>query len=186
MPHSALDTSTALPTPQGQHWIDSLSDGSHVLIRPLRAEDRGREKAFIENLSPLTRHNRFLGEIKEVGEALLDQLMDIDGKQRVAFVALVHDNGELREVGISRYAKIPGSADICECAVTVADDFKHKGLGALLLQHLIDEARANGMRQMYSVDSAANRSMRELARALGFRSKTDPDDATQVLHTLTL
>ena len=57
-------TSTALHTPalaafaqyKGEHWIDALNDGSPVLIRPLRAEDREREKAFIENLSPTTRH----------------------------------------------------------------------------------------------------------------------------------
>lgn len=54
MPSSALDMLPHPPFPaqQGQYWIDALSDGSHVLIRPLRPQDRQREKAFIENLSP--------------------------------------------------------------------------------------------------------------------------------------
>lgn len=188
MPNTALDTLAHPPFPaqQGQYWIDALSDGSHVLIRPLRPQDREREKAFIENLSPATRHQRFLGEIKEVGEQLLNQLMDVGTPQRVAYVALVHDNGELREVGISRYAQVDEQPSHCEFAVTIADEWQGKGLGALLMQHLIDEARNNGFQQMYSVDSAANYSMRRLAKQQGMRSAIDPDDATQVIHSLAL
>jgi len=188
MPSTALDTLAHPPFPaqQGQYWIDALNDGSHVLIRPLRPQDREREKAFIENLSPATRHQRFLGEIKEVGEQLLNQLMDVGTPQRVAYVALVHDNGELREVGISRYAQVDDQPSHCEFAVTIADEWQGKGLGALLMQHLIDEARNNGFQQMYSVDSAANYSMRRLAKQLGMRSAIDPDDATQVIHSLAL
>ena len=188
MPSTALDTLAHPPFPaqQGQYWIDALNDGSHVLIRSLRPQDREREKAFIENLSPATRHQRFLGEIKEVGEQLLNQLMDVGTPQRVAYVALVHDNGELREVGISRYAQVDEQPSHCEFAVTIADEWQGKGLGALLMQHLIDEARNNGFQQMYSVDSAANYSMRRLAKQLGMRSAIDPDDATQVIHSLAL
>ncbi|MCO7614121.1 GNAT family N-acetyltransferase [Pseudomonas chlororaphis] len=188
MPSTALDTLAQPPFPaqQGQYWIDALSDGSHVLIRPLRPEDRGREKAFIENLSPVTRHQRFLGEVKEVGDQLLDQLMDVGTPQRVAYVALVHDNGELREVGISRYAQVDDQPWRCEFAVTIADQWQGKGLGALLMQHLIDEARSHGFQQLYSVDSASNYSMRRLAKQLGMRSAIDPDDATQVIHSLEL
>ena len=188
MPSTALDTLAHPPFPaqQGQYWIDALNDGSHVLIRPLRPQDREREKAFIENLSPATRHQRFLGEIKEVGEQLLNQLMDVGTPQRVAYVALVHDNGELREVGISRYAQVDEQPSHCEFAVTIADEWQGKGLGALLMQHLIDEARNNGFQQMYSVDSAANYSMRRLAKQLGMRSAIAPDDATQVIHSLAL
>ncbi|WP_350024024.1 MULTISPECIES: GNAT family N-acetyltransferase [Pseudomonas] len=188
MPSTALDTLAhpSFPAQQGQYWIDALNDGSHVLIRPLRPQDREREKAFIENLSPATRHQRFLGEIKEVGEQLLNQLMDVGTPQRVAYVALVHDNGELREVGISRYAQVDEQPSHCEFAVTIADEWQGKGLGALLMQHLIDEARNNGFQQMYSVDSAANYSMRRLAKQLGMRSAIDPDDATQVIHSLAL
>ncbi|MGC5699169.1 GNAT family N-acetyltransferase [Pseudomonas sp. NFXW11] len=188
MPNSALDTLPHPPFPdqQGQYWIDALTDGSHVLIRPLRPQDRGREKAFIENLSPLTRHQRFLGEVKEVGEQLLNQLMDVGTPQRVAYVALVHDNGELREVGISRYAQVDDQPEQCEFAVTIADEWQGKGLESLLMQHLIDEARLHGYQQMYSVDAASNYNMRRLAKQLGMRSVIDPDDATQVIHSLAL
>ena len=34
----------------GLHWIESLADGTRVLIRPLREEDREREVDFIHRL----------------------------------------------------------------------------------------------------------------------------------------
>ncbi|MCA4963319.1 MULTISPECIES: GNAT family N-acetyltransferase [unclassified Pseudomonas] len=168
----------------GKHWIEALKDGRHVLIRPLAEKDRERELAFIQRLSPESRHMRFLAQIKEPGGALLNQLMDTDNRERLAFIALVHDNGQLIEVGVSRYAATDEQQ--CECAITVADEWNHLGLGTLLMEHLIKAARHNVYRQMYSVDSASNAPMRDLARSLGFETYTDPDDRHQVIHRLQL
>lgn len=176
---------SAFPTPVGEHWIEALDNGTHVLVRPLQAKDRQRERAFIERLSPKSRHYRFLCQIKEPGEAMLDQLMAVDQDRQAAFVALAHVDGELQEVGISRYAACADQDD-CECAVTVLDSWQHHGLGRLLLKHLTDQARNKGFRQMYSIDSAANQAMRELAKAAGFTTTTDPDDPSQVIHRLAL
>lgn len=182
---SRAHTLPSFPTPAGEHWIEALENGTHVLIRPLQANDREREKAFIERLSPESRHFRFLCQLKEPGEAMLEQLMQVDQDRQAAFVALAHVNGELQEVGISRYAAC-ADEDECECAVTVLDSWQQHGLGRLLLKHLTDHARAKGFRQVYSIDSAANQAMRELAKAAGFSTATDPDDPSQVIHRLVL
>lgn len=170
---------------EGTHWIESLRDGTRVLIRPLRPEDREREEEFIRRLSPDARRFRFLGDFKEASPALIDQLMDIDYQHQMAFVALAHDNGRLREVGVSRYSST-GDDKHCECAVTVADDWQHRGLGVLLMKHLIDIARKNGFKQMFSIDSANNEAMRELAEYLGFHRRLDPEDSAQAIHTIDL
>jgi len=168
-----------------EHWLEPLSDGSHVLIRPIRPEDREREVEFIRNLSPQARHFRFLGAVKEVAPALLDALMQADYSHRMAFVALAHQDGKLVEVGISRYAATQDKGQ-CECAVTVADAWQHRGLGTKLMRHLIDTARQNGFTQMYAVDAAANTHLQALAHDLGFQRTRDPQDATQVIHRLKL
>jgi GNAT superfamily N-acetyltransferase len=168
----------------GNYWIEALKDGRHVLIRPLTEQDRGREYDFIKRLSPESRHMRFLAQISEPGTAMLNQLMDTDNKQRTAYVALVHESGQLVEIGVARYAAAGESE--CECAVTVADEWNHLGLGKLLMKHLIKTARATGFRQMYSVDASSNTPMRDLAKALGFDTQSDPDDPRQVIHRLYL
>jgi GNAT superfamily N-acetyltransferase len=102
-----------------------------------------------------------------------------------AFVALIADGAEKREIGVARFsARTDGLT--CECAVAVSDAWQHKGAATLLMRHLIDLARERGVECMYSVDAADNAAMRELAAHLGFTRKPDPSDATQVLHTLDL
>ena len=167
-----------------EHWIEAVADGRHVLIRPLTADDREREYNFIKSLSRESRHARFLGEITEPGKPLLDQLMDVDYRKRMAYIALVHDNGTLIEIGVARYAE--AKEHECECAVTVADGWQHLGLGSILMQHLMKSAREHGFKRMYTVDAATNRPLRELTHALGFQTVTDPDDATQVISSVVL
>ncbi|MDE1893780.1 MAG: GNAT family N-acetyltransferase [Pseudomonadota bacterium] len=170
---------------EGTHWIEPLNDGTPVLVRPLRADDRQREEDFINRLSPEARRHRFMDTFKQASPALLDQLMDVDNVRQMAFIALTHDNGQLREIGVSRYSATHRDGQ-CECAVAVADDWRHRGLALLLMQHLIDQARKNGFKQMISYDSAQDESMHELARHLHFDCQRDPTEASQVIHTLDL
>lgn len=167
------------------HWQDTLLDGTHVLIRPIQKTDTELERDFITHLSPGTRRIRILGQMKEPSDELLRCLTDIDYKHDMAFVALVHRDGETQEVGVSRFGtSIDGKS--CECAVTVSDAWRHRGLATALMRHLVDYARARGIRKMVSFDSTQNVEMRELAQFLGFERKPDPRDATRVVHTLKL
>lgn len=167
------------------HWTETLRDGTHVLIRPIHAADAALEKHFIERLSPASRRYRFLGAIGEPSDELLRRLTDIDYRRDAAFVALVHRDGEKREIGVSRFS-LGADGKSCECAVAVADEWQHRGLGVVLMRHLIEVARARGIRSMVSYDAADNAAMRELAGFLGFRRTPDPDDPRQVVHTLLL
>ena len=167
------------------HWRDKLRDGTHVLIRPIHGEDLDIERKFIERLSPQTRRLRFLGEIKTPSAAMLDQLTHPDPVRDAAFVALIADGAEKREIGVARFSSRPDGLS-CECAVVVSDEWQNQGLATILMKHLIDVARARGIECMYSVDAAGNQGMHELALHLGFQRKADPDDARQVLHTLDL
>jgi GNAT superfamily N-acetyltransferase len=177
--------SPVFPAIAGDHWIEPIADGRYVLVRPLRRDDRALETSFIHALSPHTLRDRFMGEFREPSAALLDQLMATDGKGCLALLAMAHEDGVLKEVGIARYSAT-GLAGQCECAVVVADNWQHHGLGTMLIQHLINQARRHGFRRMVSLDAASNESMHALARHLGFHRETDPGDATQVIHTFDL
>lgn len=171
--------------PEYPRWSEILHDHSHVLIRPITKHDRDAERAFIEGLSAQSRRYRFLGQVRCPSERLIEQLTDIDFVHDVAFVAVTAQDSQEKIVGVSRYSTDQEGLN-CECAVTVSDDWQEKGLGTLLMKHLIDVARARGIRRMTSVDSAENLQMRDLAKHLGFRTRLDPDDAGQVLHELDL
>ncbi|MEO6689021.1 MAG: GNAT family N-acetyltransferase [Dokdonella sp.] len=168
-----------------QQWTDVLRDGTHVIVRAIHPEDGELERAFIQKLSPESRHFRFLGSINQVSDDLLHKLTDVDFRRDFAFIALVHRDGEKQEIGVSRFSmSVDGTS--CECAVAVADDWQKKGLGTLLMRHLITVARERGVHTMISMDAADNTAMQDLASFLGFHRKADPDDSTQVIHTLEL
>ncbi len=173
------------PSVIGLHWTEKLRDGTHVLVRPIHKSDAAIERTFIERLSPESRHFRFLGYFKSPSDELVKRLTDIDYQRDMAFIALVHDTGEKKEVGVSRYSVAPDGTS-CECAVAVADEWHGRGLGALLMRHLIEVARSRGIKKMRSMDSSDNLGMRDLAAYLGFKRQTDPEDARQVLYTLSL
>ncbi|MGH8387363.1 MAG: GNAT family N-acetyltransferase [Pseudomonas sp.] len=155
----------------GHYWIDTLRNGRPVLIRHLAQKDREREYTFIRHLAPKSRYMRFLTQYREPGKG-------------IAYIAMVHDNGQLVEIGVSRY--VATGEHKFECMLAVADHWKHLGVGTLLMEHLIDAARKNNVHLMYSVAPSSNASVRDLARSLGFEAHEDPFDPHQVIHCLYL
>lgn len=172
-------------SPDYPRWSETLHDHSHVLIRPINKLDERAERAFIEKLSLGARRFRFLGQVGRPSEHLIKQFTDIDFVHEVAFVAVVQEFSQEKIVGVSRYSTDQDGLN-CECAVTVSDEWQEKGLGTLLMKHLIEVAHARGIRKMTSIDSAENIQMEDLAQHLGFKTRIDPNDATQVLHELEL
>jgi GNAT superfamily N-acetyltransferase len=171
--------------PEVPRWTETLRDRHQVLIRPIRPQDGPAEAAFIEGLSLQARRFRFLGQVASPSEALVERLTDIDWVHDAAFVAVVHEDGRERIVGVARYASDADGAR-CECAVTVAEGWEEKGLGTALMQHLIEVARARGIRTMVAVVSADNLRMRELAGHLGFVAGHDPAAPDLVIYRMAL
>ncbi len=136
-------------------WTETLNDGRRVLIRPIRRDDVERNAAFLDALSPPSKHFLFLGGVARLSDEALQRLCDPDHAHDMAFVALDARGGEpQRQVGVCRYAGTD-STQGAEISVAVADDWQHHGLGKRLLTHLIDYARSHGVTRLYSMDSAA-------------------------------
>ena len=159
--------------------------GEAVTIRPIRITDAEMEADFVRRLSPQTKHYRFFGGIKELSPSEAAHACDVDGRHSMAFVATIRRDGRETEIGVSRYA--PNSrSDVREIAVTVADEWQHKGLGTMLMKQLIQSAKSNGVKQLYSIELSDNEAMRALARDLHMSACGDPDDPHQTIYSLPL
>lgn len=135
-------------------WNEVLADGTQILIQPVRNEDAAAECAFIDALSPQARCNQFLGQARHPSGVSVEQFTDLDYDHSMAFAAVVRDGAKDNIVGVGRYtATRDGTA--CECAVTVLDGWQSKGLGSVLMRHIIDVAEHRGITRMWSMDSAA-------------------------------
>lgn len=143
------------------------------------------EGEFVRNLSIETKHYRFLGGVKELAPEQLRLLCNVDGQHSMAFVATIQKDGRERQIGVSRYAD-GSEKNVREMAVTIADEWQHKGLGRLLARRLIEYAASHGVTQLYSVDLADNTAMRNLANELGMNAERNPDERNQVIYSLKL
>jgi len=173
MPATAISEATTLSNEM--RWTQRLRDGSIVHVRPIDPDDAPRELAFLSRLSPEDRAFRFLGLMKDVTEGVARELTQVDPASEVVLVAIAHDGHDDVEIGVARFqASLDGTH--CDCAVAVDPAWQKRGIGGLLMRHLIDVARTCGIRRMYSVDAARCAGAHLLAERLGFHSRPDPED----------
>ena len=126
-----------------EHLVE-LRDGSKVLIRPIRADDKDALTRGLERLSPESRYRRFLRPVTSLNARELKYLTEIDYTNHFAWVAVNPDDPR-DGWGVARYVRDPKDPEVAEAAVAVVDDHQHKGVGAVLLQFLTASAIANGI-----------------------------------------
>jgi RimJ/RimL family protein N-acetyltransferase len=146
--------------------------GAALSIRPLRPDDRQREIEFINGLSERSRYFRLFTPLKYLSRHLLDQLMDIDYRHRMAFVATTQQDGVERFVGVARYGG-SGQDDTAELAISVADAWQRSGVARLLVNQLIRYAREHGVRHLLGSVLPDNHAMIALSRRLAFTVSYD-------------
>jgi RimJ/RimL family protein N-acetyltransferase len=143
----------------------TLSDGTRVPLRSIRAEDAEALQRLVGRSSDRSVELRFFGPLKELSDEMARRFSDLDGKDRFALVALDPENLE-EIVGVVRYARERGTEG-AEYAALIEDKFQGKGLGIGLTRRLVVAARENGIGCLHAMV------MRENARMLGLLRSLD-------------
>lgn len=84
----------------------TLGDGTEISIRPICPEDRARILDAFKNLDQESVYRRFFSPKKELTDAELRELTDVDLNQVVALVATAELEGRDILLGGARYACI--------------------------------------------------------------------------------
>ena len=143
----------------------ALRDGSSVIVRPGRPEDRELLLAGFERLGPESRYQRFLAPMAELTEDIVTYLTDVDHHDHEALAAIDPATGE--GVGVARFVRCEARPDTAEAAVTVVDDWQGRGVGTALLDLLAERAREEGIVRFTALLLAQNREMLELLETIG-------------------
>ncbi len=153
------------PGPESvEHEADVLlADGSTAHVRAIRPNDASRLIAFHRRLSPRTVILRYLGPHPVLSEREAEHFANVDGTDRVALIG--ERDGEI--IAVARYDRSPGR-DEAEVAFLIDDSFQGKGLGAILLEHLVVIARTHGVRRFVAETLAENLRMIGVLRDSGF------------------
>ncbi len=157
----------------------TLRDGTVLTIRPIRPADMDLEKAFVKKLSDYSRYYRFMQPIRELSPAMLEHFTHPDYDREMALIAIANLAGAEEEIGVARYVKYPGGRE-CEFALAIADAWQGKGVGTVLMQALMANARAVGLVSMEGFVLSTNQAMLKLVRFLGFSLEINKDDPTQM------
>ncbi len=154
-----------------------LRDGSVVTLRAIRPSDAPELALRFEQLSPSSRHQRFLGGMAVLGEDLLHYLTEVDGYHHVALVATTPDHsGRPRGVGVARFIRDPAEPTTAEPAITVCDDYQGRGVGTLLALALARAARDRGVTRFRGPILTDNVQVRRLLDYFGARLRRKDDE----------
>jgi GNAT superfamily N-acetyltransferase len=144
---------------------ESLRDGTPITIRALRPED---SEALMQAVARMSRESivlRFFSVRKQFSEAEVAYFVDVDFVSHVALVAtLDHGDGPGIVAG-ARYIVIePGVAEV---AFAVDDALQGRGIGGLMMKHIVLLARAAGLVELRAEVLPENQPMLRVFRGSG-------------------
>ncbi|KUL73796.1 MULTISPECIES: GNAT family N-acetyltransferase [unclassified Streptomyces] len=144
-----------------------LADGTTVCVRPVEPADHDRIRALYDAMSPENLRLRFFTAARSSAGAAADRAC---GTPRPGHLALLAETGG-RVVGLAEY-DTPGApdADTAEVSLAVADHLHHRGIGTLLVEHLVSAARATGITTFTAEALSENHEVLRLFAGLGLRT----------------
>jgi acetyltransferase len=149
----------------------TASDGTDVLIRPIRPEDEPAMVRFHTELTEATVYSRYfelLGLSERTAHERLTRVCFNDYDREIALVAEhVDADGEPRIVAVGRLSK-GHAGPSAEFAILVGDQWQGRGLGTELLRRLVQIGRDEGLQRIWAEMLPTNAGMRRTAKAAGF------------------
>ena len=161
------------PYPQEWERHLALRDGTRVFVRPLRPEDERLYGPFFEHVTEQDLRLRFFAPVKDFGHAYVARLTQIDYARAMAFIAIEEATGNM--FGVVRL-HADANYESGEYAILIRSDLKGRGLGWLLMQQIIEYARAEGLKTIEGQVLRENVTMLTMCRELGFAIRPDPND----------
>lgn len=145
-----------------------LRDGTRVVIRTIRPDDRWRLEHSRDRFSDESMRRRFLSPKPRLTNTELRYLTEVDGDSHYAIVAVPLDDLD-SIMGVARFVRLPDDPLTADAAIIVADELQGQGLGKRMAHELADAARDRGIRRFAASMLTDNRPALALMRTLSDR-----------------
>lgn len=156
--------------------VMQTADGRELILRGIEPGDVAAVQRCFKRLPAQDVRRRFMHAMSELPTSMAQRLCRIDPEVEAAF-ALIDETvkpAELRGVG---RIFVDIASNTAEFSVLVEREWTRIGLGALLMQRLVDECRRRGVSEIWGYVLMENRPMLDLCRELGFVAKMVPGEA---------
>jgi GNAT superfamily N-acetyltransferase len=155
---------------------ETLRNGLAIRIRALHPDDGQRIVDAFNKLEPETIYRRFFRYKKEVNEADLKMIREMDFEHRVALVATLIENG--REIIIASSSYSVYADKTAELAFIVEEDYQGLGIAQRLLRHLGMIARDRGITTFTAEVLFQNVAMLKVFKASGWPMTSTAEDGS--------
>lgn len=129
-----------------ERWESEMvaKDGTNLALRPVRATDEQAIKDLYYSCTDLTVHRRFSHAVESMPDDEFCRLLNADYHESMGIVGVIRDGEEERIIAIAYYDLDPGSRT-AKVDFLVQDDYQGRGIGTILMHHLMEVARAEGV-----------------------------------------
>ena len=179
-PHQHLVIS---PYPKKYELIWHLKDGREILFRPIKPEDEPLWLEMFQSFSEDSIRYRFFQLLKETPHEVRVRYCNIDYDREIAIVPIIKEEGTPRILGVGRLTIEP-DGKTGEIAFIVRDKWQGLGLGAKLVDYVIEIAAEKGVKRIVAIIMRQNHKAINLVEKMGFKVKKQDDDT--VIATLQL
>jgi len=132
--------------PETEESKEPLSDEMVVTIRPIKPTDEPLLQDFFYSHSDETIYRRYFRAVRAMPHTTAQTLVNVDYRDRMAFVATLGEIGLERIIGVARYAAEKNHPGMVEIAYTIHEDYRGRGLGTILQKRLEDYALRMGFK----------------------------------------
>ena len=156
-----------------------LKNGETLCIRPIRPDDEERLVELYGRLSRNTAYQRFFTVMRRLPKDWVHYFANVDYRRRLALVAERETVAGVQIVGVGRYEPADEEAT-AEVAFVLEDGYQGQGLGAVLLDAVIQAGRERGLTRFRAYVLAENRRMLSLLahHTRIIESKTEQGETT--------
>ena len=144
-----------------------LIDGATIEIRAARPEDFDAVRDVHAKMSPDNLYLRFFSMSPLAAEREARRICREPGPDHAALLAVL--DGEV--VGCGTYERAGAGSGSAEVAFTVIDDMHNRGIGMLLLEHLVSLARGRGFRSFTAETLSENAAMLRVFADAGLQAQ---------------
>jgi len=162
------------PYPSQYEYRVAVKGGLHLLIRPIKPEDAPLFVELFNLLSPTSIFYRFFSPLKSLSPDMLVRFTQIDYDREIALVALDKGLAGERMLGVVRVISDPDGRR-AEFAVLVGDPWQGRGVGAALLERVLQISKERGIETVWGTVLRENTQALALGRKLGFKISRGAD-----------
>ena len=163
------------PAPAGFDILTTWT-GFEFRVRPAAPGDEAALAELFDHVTREDRRFRFLTGIDHVSRDFLERMTRVDHERTEDFLAFDGDT----LIATAMLAADP-AMERAEVAISIHADYKKRGLGWALLNHVAGAAAAKGIKCIESIESRDNVEAINLEKEMGFTATPYPGDPTLVL-----